>query len=179
MRDKHARYLGEGGEMAEQRSSIFNKTASDRLRSPDDLDRYVRVTTPSAWVALFAVLALVLGLLSWGVFGSVSTSVSAVGTCVDGRVVCLLSADEAAQVSEGDSAYVAGMQSSVVSIDSVPLSLDEVRQLLKSDYLADALVEDDWSYLVTFDQVAVENEGVPISVSITTERVAPISLILG
>ena len=32
--------------MAEQTRTIFNQRAAEKLRSPDDLDKYVRVTNP-------------------------------------------------------------------------------------------------------------------------------------
>ena len=38
--------------MADEQNSIFTKKASDKLRSPDDLNEYVRVTNPSVWVVL-------------------------------------------------------------------------------------------------------------------------------
>ena len=90
--------------MADTESSIFNKKASEKLRSPDDLDKYVRVTNPSVWVALAACVALLVGILTWGVFGAVTTSVNTTGTCVKGSVVCFLTAEDAAKVSVGDRA---------------------------------------------------------------------------
>ena len=165
--------------MAEPTRSIFNKQATDRLLSPDDLDRYVRVTSPSVWVALLAIVALLAGILAWGIFGAVSTSVSAVGTCVEGRALCLLDAESVANVHEGDFASVGGRQVTVASVSATPLSRAEASELLGSDYLVDALMDGEWGYLVTFDGDAGIAEGTPATVSITTERVAPISLVLG
>lgn len=65
--------------MAQASPSIFNKRATERLRSPDDLEKYVQVTNPSVWVVLGACIALLAGLLAWGIFGTVSTNVSAQG----------------------------------------------------------------------------------------------------
>lgn len=166
--------------MADVRPSIFNKRATERLQSPDDLDRYIRVTNPSVWVLLIACIALLAGILVWGVFGSVTTSISSTGTCVEGQTICLLSAEDAAKVSAGDAANVGGASMTVASVSEVPLSLDETRELLGSDYLAATLMSDDWAYVVTFDGNTSDlSEGVPLSVSITTERIAPISLVLG
>ena len=166
--------------MAEQASSIFNKQATERLRSPDDLDRYVRVTTPSVWVVLAACVALLAGLLSWGVFGTVSTSVSGTGVVEGGQALCFLPADEVARLHVGDAAYVGGEQLKVADVSDVPLSRQEASEYLSSDYLVASLIEGDWAYKVTFDGDASKlAEGVPLTVSITTERVAPISLILG
>ena len=167
--------------MADAPRSIFNKAATERLRSADDLDKYIRVTNPSVWVVLAACIALLLGLLAWGVFGAVSTSVSTTGASVDGQVVCYLSADDVAKVHVGDLANVAGEQMEVSSIASIPASRDEAKVALGKDYLVDVLVSGSWAYPVTFeaaDDVELD-EGVPLPVSITTERVAPISLILG
>ena len=65
--------------MANASSSIFNKKASEKLRNPDDLDKYLRVTNPSVWIVIAACVVLLLGLLAWGVFGTVSTSVKGIG----------------------------------------------------------------------------------------------------
>lgn len=65
--------------MAQPERSIFNEKAASKLRSPDDLDKYVRVTNPSMWAILVACIALLAGLFSWAFFGSVSASVGATG----------------------------------------------------------------------------------------------------
>lgn len=164
--------------MADTGSSIFNQQARERLQSPDDLDRYVRVTSPSVWVVLGAILALLFGLLAWGIFGSVSASVGATATRLDGQTICLLSAENAAKVDQGDEAIVGGQLTKVASISKTPLSADEASALINNDFLTNTLMSGDWAYLVTFDDVNVE-EGVPLTANITTERIAPISLVLG
>ena len=168
--------------MAEANTSIFNKTATERLRSPDDLDRYVRVTNPSVWAVLSAVLALIFGLLAWGIFGSVSTSVETMGVMLpDGQIMCFLPAENVVRVKEGDTATVQGQTATVVNIEKHPYDRDEVKELLSSDYLVSALTGEDWSYMVTFKMENTPEFGSmePLVVSITTERVAPISLVLG
>lgn len=166
--------------MAPATPSIFNQRAAEKLRSPDDLDRYVRVTNPSVWAILGACLALLAGLLAWGVFGSVTTSVVATGTCVDGQAMCFLSAEDVAHVNVGDVASVGGVQMRVGEVAAVPASRSEAGEGLGSDYLVSTLVAGDWAYQVTFEgDSATLAEGVPLSVNITTERVAPIDLVLG
>ena len=166
--------------MADAKSSIFNKKATEKLRSPDDLDKYVQVTNPSVWVVLFACIALLVGLLAWGVFGSVTTSVSTTGVVVDGEAMCFLGADEAAKVHAGDAAYVGAEQMKVAQVAAVPDSRSEASSVLASDYLVSALIKGDWAYQVKFEgDISGLASGVPLSVSITTERIAPITLILG
>ncbi|MBQ9020498.1 MAG: hypothetical protein IJ113_00585 [Eggerthellaceae bacterium] len=166
--------------MPERVSSIFNQKATEKLRSPDDLDKYVRVTNPSVWVVLVACIAMLLALLAWGIFGAVTTSVSTTGTCVDGRAVCFLSAEDMAKVNVGDAALVGGKSMQVSALSAVPLSRDEASPVLKSDYLVSTLFQGDWAYQVDFEGESSElASSVPLSVNITTERVAPLSLILG
>jgi hypothetical protein len=60
------------------------------------------------------------------------------------------------------------------------LSKGETGEILKSDYLVDTLVQDDWAYQVVFKGDTTNlADSVPLNVNITVERIAPISLILG
>ena len=166
--------------MADTTSSIFNKKATEKLRSPDDLDKYVRVTNPSIWVVFGACVALLVGLLAWGVFGSVTTSVTTTGVCMNDRAMCFLTAEESTKVKEGDVANVGGERMTVSRIAPAPVSANEAHALLESDYLVSALVKEDWAYQVAFEGDTSDLQvGVPLAVNITTERIAPISLVLG
>ena len=165
--------------MPEAAPSIFNKKATDKLRSPDDLDKYVRVTNPSVWVVLGACIALLAGFLAWGVFGTVATSVQTTGAVVKGTPICFLNAEEASKVHVGDIANVGGERMRVSGVASMPSSRDEAHADVPSDYLASTLFKGDWAYRVTFEgDVSELGEMVPVTVNITTERMAPISLIL-
>jgi hypothetical protein len=169
-----------GSRMAEYESNIFNKRATEKLRSPDDLDKYVRVTNPSVWVVLAAFIALLVALLAWGVFGSVTTSVTATGVIVDGEAMCFLTAEDAAKVDEGDVASVDSRSMTVAKVAAVPVSRDEAGKILVSDFLVSSLVQGDWAYQVTFNgDVTDLATGVPVPVSITVERIAPISIVFG
>ncbi len=166
--------------MADQpNTNIFNKRATEKLRNPDDLDKYVRITHPSVWMVLGACAILIVGLLIWGVFGAVTTSVSGMGVVVNGEAVCYLGAEDATKVDEGDAAVVDGVQMKVAAVSAVPMSREEVGRELQSDYLLSALMSSDWAYKVVFEgDTSDMTQGVPVDTSITVERIAPISLIL-
>ena len=166
--------------MADATSVIFNRKAAEKLRSPDDLDKFVRVTNPSVWVVLGACVALLAGLLAWGVFGAVTTSVSATGVVVNGEATCFLEASDAAKVHVGDVANVGGEAMKVIRVATVPVSRDEASKVLGNDYLVHSLVQGDWACRVVFEGDTSElTPQVPLPVVITVDRVAPISLILG
>lgn len=52
-------------------SGLFRKKSIERVSTPEQLNDYIRVTTPSVWVALIATAVLMLGALAWGIFGSI------------------------------------------------------------------------------------------------------------
>ncbi len=53
-------------------SGIFRKKSMDRVSSPEALNDYIRVTTPSVWIVLIALVLLLLGMLAWSILGRVT-----------------------------------------------------------------------------------------------------------
>lgn len=51
--------------------SIFRKKSLERVTSPEQLNDYIKVTTPSVWIILAATLILIVGTLVWAVFGKI------------------------------------------------------------------------------------------------------------
>lgn len=54
--------------------SIFRPKSMDRISSPEQLNDYIRVTTPSVWLVLLAVILLLVGMLAWSVLSSVEAT---------------------------------------------------------------------------------------------------------
>ena len=52
--------------------SIFRQKSIDRVSSPEELNDYIRVTTPSVWIVLIALVVLLLGMLAWSILGRVT-----------------------------------------------------------------------------------------------------------
>ena len=50
-------------------NSLFRKTSLDRVSNPEQLNDYIRVTNPSVWMIMCAVILLLTGVCVWGVFG--------------------------------------------------------------------------------------------------------------
>jgi HlyD family secretion protein len=63
-------------------SNIFRDVSLDRLSSPDELDRLLRVTDTKAWIAEIAIFAIIVVALVWGYTGRVSSTVSGQGVIV-------------------------------------------------------------------------------------------------
>jgi HlyD family secretion protein len=61
---------------------IVGTPALERLVAPEDLDSFIRVTSPFGWVALAAVVLLLSGIVVWGLAGTVPTRVQGAGILV-------------------------------------------------------------------------------------------------
>ena len=57
-------------------SELFRKKAMDKVQSPEQLNDYIRVTTPSVWLVLIALIILLVGVFAWGIAGTVSVQES-------------------------------------------------------------------------------------------------------
>ncbi|MDB6036611.1 MAG: rane-fusion protein [Verrucomicrobiales bacterium] len=79
---------------------IFRKAALDRLTSPEQLDDIMRVTPPSAWMALVAVSVLILAAIVWSIFGRLPTTVHGDGILIRGGRIFKVSAVGSGQLTE-------------------------------------------------------------------------------
>lgn len=68
--------------MKEKQSAngIFRKKSMERVSSPEALNDYIRVTTPSVWIVLIALVILLVGMLAWSIFGTVERHTADGGT---------------------------------------------------------------------------------------------------
>ena len=55
-----------------KQAGIFREKSMERVSSPEALNDYIRVTTPSVWIVLAAAVLLLVGMLCWSVFGRVT-----------------------------------------------------------------------------------------------------------
>lgn len=55
-------------------SDLFRKKSIDRVSSPEQLNDYIHVTTPSVWLTLAAVVLLLVGMIAWSAFATVEAT---------------------------------------------------------------------------------------------------------
>ena len=51
--------------------SVYRKKSLEQINSPEQLDDYIRVTTPSVWIVLLALVVLLVGILAWSILGTI------------------------------------------------------------------------------------------------------------
>ena len=59
--------------------NLFRKKSIDRISSPEQLNDYLRVTSPSVWVILAAIVVLLAGLLIWSSVATIESYVEGTG----------------------------------------------------------------------------------------------------
>ena len=53
------------------KNSIFRQKSIDMVSGPEELNDYIRVTTPSVWIVLGALIVLLVGMVLWSILGTV------------------------------------------------------------------------------------------------------------
>ena len=59
-------------------NNIFRQQALDKAGTPDELDKYIRSTSPRLWFLLAAIIILLAGVIIWASVGYVETKTEAV-----------------------------------------------------------------------------------------------------
>lgn len=62
---------------------LFSRDALDKMRSPEKLDTLLHVTNPISWMALSAILLLLLGVVIWSFMGSFTVKADGRGLLTD------------------------------------------------------------------------------------------------
>ncbi len=158
--------------------NFFRRQAVEEMSSPDDLDKYLRVTNPSVWISLLAVIFLLAGLFAWAALGTINTSITTSAVRIGDKVMTFASNDQTDEITAGDDVYVGNVSGRVANVQEFPYSKDEVRMILGNDYLTETLMKDNWAHMVTIevDDPQAIKENVPVKCVITTERVSPLKM---
>ena len=154
-------------------SNLFRKKSLERISSPEQLNEYIRVATPSVWLVLAAVVVLLAGVCVWGVFGHMDTTLPAVAVSREGAVTAYVRLADVEKVQVGAAVTVGGAEGRVAAIGTEPVMVDDtftayMRQL-------GALQEGEWVCAVTLE--AACPEGVHTA-QIVIDSVSPMSFVL-
>ena len=72
---------------------VFRKSVMDRLSSPEELNEYLHVTRPSVWIALVAVIIILVGALIWSSVTYIESYVDVTAEVKNGSMTMLLERD--------------------------------------------------------------------------------------
>ena len=140
--------------MAEQNTEVFkNKKALERITTPEQLTDYLRVTNPSIWVILAAVILLLGGLFAWSTVGNLETIANGTAVVENGTAQIMLIDTNKGTVSSGMTVRI-GSEESEISITE----------------------QDEYGRLIAYAPVSVTDG--KYDVKVVTESITPISFLL-
>ncbi len=152
---------------------IFRKSSIVNISSPEQLNDYIRISNPSVWMMLAAVIVLLAGVCVWGIFGRLDSKILSAGKCENGIFICYVTEDAAAKIKKGMPLKVNGNDFAVSEISEMPIavSTDMDPYLM---YIG-GFSEGGWMYEIIAD---VEIPDGTYKAEIVTESVSPMSFIL-
>ena len=136
------------------KQTLFREKSLQRIASPEELNDYLKVTTPGVWMILGAVIAMLTGIIIWSLLGNLNTTVSGDAKAEDGHLTVLVTEDGAEHIREGQTIKVGSNESKVGEVykddfgrTSVVASMD----IPDGDYRARIVVEQITPFELLFD----------------------------
>lgn len=140
------------------KDSLFRKKNLERISSPEQLNDYIKVSNPSVWLIIGAMLIIAFAFSVWAFSGDITSEVSGTGVFQGSSkngidsVVCYVDANYAQKIKEGAkvriydktkpmSAYVNG---EVTKISQIPVKQEDILHSYSSEYVADSILEADY-----------------------------------
>ena len=134
---------------------LFRKKSLDKVKSPENLDDYIRVANPGVWLLLVCIIVLLVGACVWGIFGKVNSTVETSVHVENGVAICTVEDNTAVSIQKGMTVEFAGYEAVISEIHD--LDMTAIRCSLQSEQqIPDGIYEG----------------------KIITERIKPISFIL-
>lgn len=160
-----------------EQNEVFRKSNLERISSPERLNDYIKVISPSVVLLMSAMALLLVGALVWGFFGNIPLTKSATGAFYASqpgggcdRLAVVVPAEEIGELQTGMEVQVSPASASretygfirgkIAEIADYPVSHDELLKLLQNEQLTALILPETAGILVT-----VELEQNPESVS--------------
>ena len=100
-----------------EKKSVFREKSLDRIQSPEQLNDYLRVTNPTVWVLLAAVIVLLAGVLVWGSFTYIGSFAEGSARVENGVMTIAFEDDSMAKnVTAGMTAAVGDAKATISSV---------------------------------------------------------------
>ena len=178
----------------ENKKSIFRQESLDRIKSPEQIDEYIQVSSISGWVLIAALSILVIGVLIWGFVGSIPESVLVKGAyrVIDGKemIITLLPIDSVdgelmdctVNITRSNGEKIIGR---VAKVGQDPVTYDEADDVVSSAWRMNVLWGDSdvvYKYIVLVEipqeDAAKMHDREILDVAVIIKEVKPIVYVL-
>lgn len=153
--------------------NLFREKSIKKISSPEQINYYIKTSNPSIWIILSAVAILLIGVLTWAVFGELEITVPTVTVCEKGKAYCYISENDMEKITDNSYARIKGSEYSLDNISKLPVPASDV---ISSYGLHIGNFEsDEWVY--TAEMESTLEDGI-YKTNIIVKRVSPISLLM-
>ena len=157
----------------EKQETIFRQKSIDKVSSPEQLDGYLKVTTPSVWLILIGIIVILVGTIVWATFGEIK-SYTNVGCVVDGgNVTCFVKEEEYEKIEVGMTIEIPSEKNefTIISKENVGLNIPD-----QYDYLQHLIGISSTDYVFALSGLSNINDGY-YSGRVITEKLSPLKFI--
>lgn len=150
-------------------NNLFRKKNIEKISSPEQLNDFIKVSKPSIWMILIAIILIIVGVGIWSVSGKLETRESAVISVSNGKGHIYLTYDQVGKVNSGMTVRVDNCEGTIVGVDYSPIKVNDefdiyTKQLGK-------MTDDEWYYDASVD---IDLEDGVYSSDIVIDSVSPI-----
>ena len=96
-------------------NQVFRQKSLDQISSPEQLNDYMRVTNPSVWIVLAAVILLLAGIILWSSVASIDSFATGTAQVKDGTMTVKFENAQIAKSISSGMEVVVGETASVIS----------------------------------------------------------------
>lgn len=152
---------------------LFRKKSIDKISSPEQLNEYIRVSNPSVWMLLAAIVVLLCGAIAWGIWGHIDTTVETVAVAENGRITAYVKEEDISYIEEGMCVHIDEQEGYVTEISKEPVAVNE--SFGEYELHVGNLKNGEWVYAVALSGEL--SDGV-YSAEIVVESISPMSFVV-
>jgi hypothetical protein len=155
------------------KNNLFREKSIKKISSPEQINDYIKTSNLSIWIIFSAVVILLIGAVTWAVFGELEIAVSSVTVCDDGKAYCYISENDMEKITDNAYARIEGNDYVLDNISKLPVPALDV---ISSYGLHIGNFEsDEWVYTAEIESTI--EDGI-YRTNIIVESVSPISLLM-
>ena len=152
---------------------LFRKKSMEKVSSPEQLNKYIRVSNPGVWMVLAAIVILLIGICVWGVLGHLDTTVTTVAVVENSEITIYVRETDIEQIHEGMKVVMGSKEFEITDIAAQPVAVgDDFSEYAR--YVG-SLQNGEWVYSVAVSGEA--DDGI-YSADIVVESISPMSFVI-
>ena len=139
------------------------------MSSPEQLNDYIRVTNPGVWMALAAIVILLIGVCVWGIFGKLETKLTVAAESHGGQTVLYVKESDISSVKKNMSVFIDDGSYAVTLVSASPVAVTE--EISEYARHTGSLALGEWVYIVQTDGTLADGAYLA---QIVTDSVSPL-----